>query len=53
MRRMASSLGSAEAAARRPGMRLRMVSIHPAPPFAAAAATMPSASTSCAISKLY
>jgi hypothetical protein len=46
-RRTASSLGSLEAAARRPGIRFRMVSIQPPPPLAAAAAVGPSA-VSCA-----
>ena len=47
-RRTASSLGSLDAAARRPGMRFRMVSIHPPPPLAAAAAAIvPSAPVSC------
>ena len=51
VRLMASSLGSALAAARRPGMRLRMVSIQ-LPPLAALAATRLSASPSCAIASL-
>ena len=46
VRLMASSLGSLEAAARLPGMRLRMVSIQ-LPPLLALAATRLSASPSC------
>lgn len=45
VRLMASSLGSLEAAARRPGMRFRMVSIQ-LPPLLALAATRLSASPS-------